>query len=41
MASEKELSIDDQLNIQVQKILREKEKTQKQMKQIVGKFNKL
>jgi len=37
----KELSIDDKLDEQVQKILREKEKKQKQMKQIVGNFSKI
>ena len=36
----KELTIDEQLDAQVEKILKEKEKKQKQMKQIVGKFNK-
>jgi len=35
-----ELSIEDKLDEQVEKILREKEKKQKQMKQIVGNFNK-
>ena len=37
----KELTIDDKLDEQVEKILKEKEKKQKQMKQIVGKFNKI
>ena len=36
----KELSIDEQLDAQVEKILKEKEKSQKQMKKIVGNFNK-
>jgi hypothetical protein len=35
MASEKELSIDDQLNIQVQKILREKESLQNKFKKLL------
>ena len=35
-----ELSIEDKLDEQVEKILREKEKKQKQMKEIVGNFNK-
>ena len=37
----KELSIDDQLDAQVEKILKEKEKKQKQMKSIIGNFNKI
>jgi len=36
----KEMTIEDKLDEQVEKILREKEKKQKQMKQIVGNFNK-
>jgi len=36
-----ELTIDDKLDAEVEKILREKEKKQSQMKQIVGKFNKI
>ena len=35
MASEKDLSIDDQLNIQVQKILREKESLQNKFKKLL------
>jgi hypothetical protein len=37
----KELSVDDQLDAQVEKILKEKEKKQKQFKNIVGNFNKI
>ena len=36
-----ELSIEDKLDEQVEKILKEKEKKQKQMKQIVGNFTKI
>jgi hypothetical protein len=38
--TKKELSVDEQLDAQVEKILKEKSKKQKQMKQIVGNFNK-
>ncbi len=38
---QKELSIDEQLDAQVEKILNEKDKKQKQMKKIVGSFNKI
>lgn len=37
----KELTIEDKLDEQVEKILKEKEKKQKQYKNIVGKFNKI
>jgi len=37
----KELTIDEQLDEQVEKILKEKEKKQKQMKKIVGNFEKI
>ena len=37
----KELTIDEQLDEQVDKILREKEKKQKQLKKIVGNFSKI
>jgi hypothetical protein len=37
----KELSIDDQLDAQVQKILKEKEKKQKQIKNLIGNFSKV
>ena len=36
-----ELTVDEKLDLEVEKILREKEKKQSQMKQIVGKFNKI
>ena len=36
----KEPTIDEQIDLQVQKILKEKEKQQKKFKQIVGNFNK-
>jgi hypothetical protein len=36
----KELTVDEQLDAQVDKILKEKAKQQKKMKQIVGNFNK-
>jgi len=36
----KELSVDDQLDAQIEKILKEKEKKQNQLKKIVGNFNK-
>ena len=37
----KELSIEDKLDEQVEKILKEKEKKQKQMKNIIGNFTKI
>jgi len=37
----KEQSIDDQLDAQVEKILKEKEKKQKQMKSLIGNFSKV
>jgi hypothetical protein len=37
----KELSIDEQLDLQVEKILKEKDKQQKQAKRIIGEFNKV
>lgn len=37
----KEISIDDQLDNQVEKILKEKEKMQKNFKSVVGNFNKI
>ena len=37
----KELSIDEQIDSQIEKILREKDKKQKQMKSIIGNFNKI
>jgi DNA recombination-dependent growth factor C len=37
----KELTIEDKLDEQVEKILKEKEKKQKQMKSIIGNFNKI
>ncbi len=37
----KELSVDDQLDAQIEKILKEKEKKQNQLKKIVGNFNKI
>jgi hypothetical protein len=37
----KELSIDEQIDAQVEKILKEKDKKQKQMKKIVGNFTKI
>jgi hypothetical protein len=37
----KELTVDEQLDEQVDKILREKEKKQKQLKKIVGNFSKI
>ena len=37
----KELSIDDQLDAQIEKILKEKEKKQNQLKKIVGNFTKI
>lgn len=36
----KELTVDEQLDAQVEKILKEKQKKQKEMKKIVGDFNK-
>ena len=36
----KEPTIDEQIDLQVQKILKEKEKQQKKFKSIVGNFNK-
>jgi len=37
----KELTVDDQLDAQIEKILKEKEKKQKQLKKIVGNFTKI
>jgi hypothetical protein len=37
----KDLSVDEQLDLQVEKILKEKNKQQKQAKKIIGDFNKI